>query len=329
MKSWWVGIDVCLRSLDVSALSGPGEVRNHQFANNAKGIKSLLKFLRSLEEVSWVGMESTGGYEYEAACAIAEGGLRLCVENPRRIRDFARALHILNKTDKVDARAIALYLQKMEPRAWNLTQAHIRELSMLTRHRQSLLDESTRISNRLSHQARLPQLAVNQLQERLRHIQKDIDEVDRERQRIVSEHPDLQRDVEALCRQAGIGMTTAILLVAEAGDIENYPDAESYAASSGLSPCRVESGLYRGKTRISRFGNEHLRKGLYLPASRAARCDARFIHLRERLLARGLTKQQALVACMRKLLLLSYGILKRVRSGQQPFYNNLQQPLTN
>ncbi|RYG44326.1 IS110 family transposase [bacterium] len=312
-----LGVDVCKGFLDACLLRPDGSRRERRFANDARGIAALLAWG---EEARVLGMESTGGYELPLAKAGAASGLLVRVENPRRVRDFARASGRLNKTDRADARTVAEYLPRFEGRAWSPPSDRARELEGLTAHRAALLQERTRVGNRLERREELPALVARQLDERLRGLARELEELERERRRIVQEDEGLARDRDALMGLKGVGETTALLVLSLAGNVEDYPTAQAYAAAAGLAPCRRESGSWRGRTRISRQGGAALRAGLYMAAVVASRWDPLLREFRERLVERGKTPMQAVVACMRKLLMRMYGVLKAVRSGKEPFY---------
>lgn len=314
-----LGVDVCKFYLDACVLFSDGKKEERRFRNDASGIASLLSWGVSFG-VPVLGMESTGGYERNLALAGSSQGIPVRVENPRRIKDFARASGRVNKTDRADARAIAEFLSKMEGRPWRLAASSSRELEGLTQHRASLVAESRRHQNRLEHRETMPDLAVRQTEARLVSLKKDLAEVELERRRLIASDPSLSRDFAALVRLRGVGEEVAALVLARAGNIEDYPNAQSYAASAGVAPCRRESGEWRGKSRISKRGDAALRSGLFLPALCAARYDPVLKEFRARLLANGKTKLQAAVACIRKLLMRIYGILKAVRAGKEPYY---------
>lgn len=320
MSIWIIGVDVSKRSLDVCALCGQETKRELRFQNSSAGIKQLLAFAKSLGQIAAFGMESTGGYELDLALAALEAGLPLSVENPRRIKKFAGAMGYLNKTDRADARAIAQYLLRIGATPWRLSEPHVRELSLLTRHRASLLSELGRTRNRLEHARHLPELVCRQLQTAAARIAQDIQEIDERRVQILQQNKELGEQAQALMRIKGIGPATAILVLAQAGDVQNFENAQTYAANAGLSPCRKESGAWRGASAISKCGNRQLRAGLFMAASIGSRFNPVLKEFRKRLLERGKTKMQAIVACMRKLLMICYGVLKALRNGKQPFY---------
>ena len=317
LSSCVLGVDVCKGFLDACHLKPDGSRRERRFANDAKGIAELLAWGAGARVL---GMESTGGYERGLARAGTASGLLVRVENPRRVRDFARASGRLDKTDRADARAIAEYLPRFEGRAWSPAEPKARELEGLAAHRAALIGERTRLGNRLGHREELPALVARPLDERLRSLARELDEVEAERRRLVEEDEGLRRDRDALPGLKGVGEATAPLVLSLAGNVEDYPSAQGYAAAAGLAPCRRESGSWKGRARISRQGDASRRAGLSMAAVVASRHDPLLRGFRERLVERGKTPVQAVVACMGKLLMRCYGVLKAVRAGKEPFY---------
>lgn len=241
------------------------------------------------------------------------------VENPRRVRGFARATGRLNKTDRADARAVAEFPGKVEGRPWHLADPLPRESEGLTAHRAALLEERTRVSNRLERRGSLPALVVRHLETRLCALDDERREAEAERRRLARADAGLSRELDALAGLTGVGETTALLVPSLAGNVEDYPTAQAHAAGAGLAPRRRESGAWRGRARISKRGDASLRSGLYMAAVSAANHDPLLRAFRERLLAAGRTPMQALVACTRKLLMRMHGVLKAVRAGREPF----------
>lgn len=311
--------DVCKDRLDLFRIRSGERSKERSFANDEKGIRSLFEWAGPIDVL---GMESTGGYERALALAGLERGVTVRVENPRRVRDFARATGRLNKTDRADAKVIAEFLSKVEGRPWFLADASTRELDGLTLHRRALLEERTRLGNRLEHREALPGMALRHIQDRLQMLKKEIQEVEEARRRLVENDSELKRDYEAILKLKGVGETTAMLVLARARNVEDYDSAQSYAAAAGLAPGRRESGKWKGKTRISKQGDAILRAGIYFAGSVASRYDPTLKEFKQRLLARGKNKMQTLIACMRKLLMRIYGILKALRQGKTPYYGD-------
>ena len=318
-----LGVDVCKAFLDACLLHPCGRAEERRFANSPEGIAALLAWGGG---ASVVGMESTGGYERDLALAGTEAGLLVRVENPRRVRDFARATGRLNKTDRADARAVAGFLGKVEGRPWRLAAPVSRELEGLTAHRGALVEERTRLANAWSAAPRCP------------------------------------RSPSATWRRAGAPSTTSCARRTPSAAGSPAPTRGSRATSrpsracpasgrrppswsspapatsrttpaprptprpQGSPPAAGSPGSWKGRTRISKQGDASLRSGIYMAAVVASRFDPVLKEFRERLLAGGKTKMQALVACMRKLLMRCYGVLKAVRAGKEPFYGERPRP---
>src|SRR5579883_1841890 len=148
---WVLGVDVCKAQLDCYAVKEGEKPKEASFSNDQQGIRKLIKFLRSLQGPCWVGMESTGGYELDLATAVFVKKIQVSVINPARIKNFARAKGIKNKTDKLDARTITSYLQKMDPTPWKPEEDHIQKLRRATRNNRTLVAEITRNQNQLNN----------------------------------------------------------------------------------------------------------------------------------------------------------------------------------
>lgn len=128
MSAWFIGVDVSKAKLDACAFSEvEAGLRQRSFANDPCGIAKLLAWASSLGRVQAFGMESTGGYELDLAIEALQKGLPVSVENPKRVRDFARSMGYLNKTDRVDARCIAQFLKRIGASAWSLAEPARRE----------------------------------------------------------------------------------------------------------------------------------------------------------------------------------------------------------
>lgn len=320
-NQFWIGIDVSKAHLDVCALAVDKSQVNKQFVNDPAGIAALIVWANGLGQIAAFGMESTGGYELALAKAAFAAGLPVSVSNPRRVRDLARALNSLNKTDRADARVIAFYLQKVGAALWRPKSPLAAELTALSRRRGELVTEINRLFNQINSPRTLPKVVEEQYRTSLAQAKVWIEAIDEAQRQLIEQNDELRDQRSALVNIKGIGIVTASLILSEAGPVSDYESAKAYAAAAGLHPLRRESGAWRGKSSITKTGNKRLRSGIFLAASVAARYDPRLKAFKERLLKAGKTKMQALIACMRKLLMICYGILKAIEKGKTPFYN--------
>lgn len=319
-----VGIDISKESHELCLMSSEATSKplRHKVLNNAQGYADALRWARAAagsQELVFC-MESTGGYEFDFACYLAKMKLRVCVENPRWIKHFALAKGATNKTDSADARAIASYALAMAPKEWALSDETRREIAMLARHRESVLEELTRARNRLERKQQLPDLVAQQLEAQVELFSSQIQEVTDRIARLAKESAEFKRELDALMRLPGIGEVIAFTVLSEMPDVGLFECAETWAACAGLYPRRCESGKFKGMSFMCRLGNAHVRRALYMGVTQAKRLHPGIKGLAERLAAKGKKPKQIRVACMRKMLLIAYGILKAIRNGVQPFY---------
>jgi len=303
----FVGIDIAKASLEL-AISG--DARTHTFANTEDGLQRLLRELAG-KPVALVVVEATGGYEQSCALALAGEGLPVSVVNPRQARDFARATGRLAKTDRLDARALAefaalLHAQGHVPRA--LATEQQRELSALVVRRRQLVAMLVAERQRLSvaHARARPSIkAVIALLER------QLAEIDDQTGGHLREHhAELGRLLQTV---KGVGPTTAATLIAELPELGTL-NRKQIAALVGVAPLNRDSGTLRGQRHIF-GGRATVRRVLYVAALVATRFNPAIRACYQRLLAVGKPKKLALVACMRKLLI----VLNAVARSRTPW----------
>lgn len=319
----FVGIDVSSQWLDVVYLTWSGKPVTNRFSNTVQGIQALHAWAGKVSKGICVlyCMESTGGYELELAIFLSKAECQVCVENPRKIKHYAKARGDANKTDRADALVIADYAMRMNPRLWVLSDPVRRNLALLSRHREDLIEQRNRLRNRLVHSASMPDLAIAHTHLNLQLIESQLDDVQKEQIKIVKSDPVLKKEINALTGICGIRFATAVVILCELGDIENFQGAESYCAQAGLFPRRQESGKWKGVSFMSKQGNTHVRRALYMPALSAMVWNKPIKELAARLKAKGLKPMQIIVACMRKLIMQAYGVLNAIKQGIEPVYH--------
>jgi len=319
-----VGIDIAKKDFEACLLGQIKEKpsRRARFENTPEGHAKLLKWCRkeAPEADLHFCLESTGGYEYDLACALCEAGLLVSVENPRPIRHFALSMGLQNKTDRADARAVAAYTLVVSPRAWTLADPLRRELSRLLRHRENLMEEMGRLGNRLEKSRHLPELEVIHLEAQVKLLKEQLRELDEALESKSSDSLELSLPLQALESIPGVGRLSALTLLCEMPDVASFERAEQWASLAGLHPRRRESGQWKGQSLMSRSGNAHVRRMLYMGATSAMRLHPSVKALAERLRAKGKKPKQVRVACMRKILLIAYGVLKTLAKGKTPYY---------
>lgn len=295
--SVFMGIDVSSQTLEVASSA---EAKTWQASNDTSGIEQLVEQLRGLAP-ALVVLEATGGYEFEAACALQAAGLAVAVVNPRTARDFARAMGALAKTDALDARMLAAFARVLHQHPERerfvkpLADAELQRLQALVLRRRQLVHMLTaeRQRMRISHAAARPSIerAIEFLKAEL------LDSDTQVAAHVQSHHAEL---ANALASVPGIGATSVAVLLAELPELGQL-DRRRVAALVGVAPLNRDSGQMRGQRSIW-GGRAEVRRTLYMATLVAVRHNPVLRAHYERLLGAGKRKKVALVACMRKLL---------------------------
>lgn len=316
-----VGLDVSKDTLDVCLLL-IGKRHEKQFANNASGHRQLLRWTQALvreadgfQHACHFCLEATGPYSQSIALFLVEHKQKVSVINPARIKYFGMAQNQGNKTDKADARLIAQYCQMQVPPPWRMAAPQVRVLQEMVRRLHALSDLATQEKNRV--QAPGQTKAVLASSKRVvAALEKELLRLRREVRTHVKAHEDLCRDSKLLQSVPGIGEITSWDILAEMPDVQEFESAQSVAAYAGLAPREQRSGSsVRKATTLSKRGNSRLRKAFYFPAVSAMQWNPLVKAHYQRLREKGKPKMVALAACMRKLLMICYGVLKH----QKPF----------
>lgn len=308
-----IGIDISKAKFDVAVLTG-GQTYRLTFANEPSGFKQLEHWLkkRKLSRVH-ACMEATGRYGDELALFLHAQGYTVSVVNAKRIQAYAESQLRRNKTDELDATLIADFCRTQQPPAWEPPAPAMRDLQMLTRHLDDLIEMRTQEQNRL--QAGVTAVAVKaSLESHINFLDEEIVRLQQQINDHIGQHPDLKQQVGLLDSIPGIGPDTAAKLVAEIKSIDAFDSAAELAAYAGLTPMHRRSGSsVRHRPKLSKIGNAHLRKALYFPAITAMKHNPAVKALRERLLQKGKPKMLIIGAAMRKLLHIVFGVLKHRR----------------
>jgi transposase len=293
MKTY-VGIDVAKAHVDVYDTIVKSHVR---YENNRAGIKKCVRYLISLQP-ELIVLESTGGYEVELALALNQASLPVAVVNPRRVRDFGRAVGQLAKTDRIDAVLLARYAATIQPSRQTYPNRHSRRMKALIARRGQLVKMRVAETNRQEHiHDRVIARSISAI---IKTLDSEIDKTEQELKALICEIPELQQKMQSLLSVPGIGQTTAIMLLTELPELGQI-NRRQVAALIGLAPLNRDSGTFRGK-RMTGGGRRAVRTRLYMPTVVACHYNPVLKQFYQRLLEKGKTKMTALVAAMRKLL---------------------------
>lgn len=289
-----VGIDVSKYHLDVHLHP---EGRTHRFENSCEGVHALLEQLGQWQ-VDRVAIESTGGYERPALYGMLHAQLPVAMVNPRPVRDFAKAMGLLAKTDRIDAQVLASFAQQMPTRLAMLPSEQQQTLKELLGRRRQSVDQYVTQRGQLEH-ARLEPVRAS-IQRTITHLQTEIAAVEAMIQEVIEADPTLHERCQKLQQVAGVGPATARVLVTELPELGRCTRRQ-LAALAGVAPFNQDSGTHHGRRRI-RGGRSVVRRSLYMATLVATRHNPVISQHYQHLLSRGKPKKVALVACMRKLL---------------------------
>ncbi|QDU21829.1 IS110 family RNA-guided transposase [Urbifossiella limnaea] len=312
-----IGIDVSKATFDACLLTPDGKARVKAFPNTAGGFAAVLAWAdgHGAGATARYGMESTGGYEDALARHLHAAGRAVSVINPTRVKYAGVMRGRRNKTDKADAQLIAAYTRDEAPPAWTPPTAEVRELQAFVRRRDDLRALAASEKARLESPLLTP-AARKSVARVVKLLGKEADAMQKAADALIAATPALAADAELLVSISGVGSQTASTVLAELPPVARVPSAQAAAAYCGLSPREFTSGTsVKKRTRLSKSGNARLRKALYLPTLTAIRFNPVLKAFFDRLVAAGKPKMQAVGACMRKLVMICYGVLK----SRKPF----------
>lgn len=304
----WVGIDVCQDILDVYVLP-QGLIL--QQPNTEIGVQTLIEQLQP-NSPSLVVVESTGGLERVLVRRLQNASIPIAIANPRKVKGFAIALGKA-KTDKLDAEVIARFAQTVNPRPFPITEASAQQLSDLVRRRQQLVEMQVAEKNRLSRASKAVETDIS---EHIKQMGTRIESLNEQIQILAAQQRDWKRKNEILRSAKGIGQVTAALCVAELPELGKLTDKQ-IARLVGVAPINHDSGKHKGK-RMIQGGRTSIRCGLYMATLVATRHNPVIREFYQRLLEKGKLKKVALVACMRKLLVILNAMIRDSRTWQAP-----------
>lgn len=307
----WVGVDISKDTFDACLKTDTG-YRQRQFANTTAGFLQLLSWTEELAPLALchICLESTGPYSQPLALFLVEHDQKVSVVNPSRVKHAALARGTHNKTDAADARLLCDYCWKEAPSLWRVAAPEVRELLSLLRRLDEIAAHRQQEMNRLESVC-LPKHVLHSVKNTIQFLDKETRRLEKQVKDHVDRHPGLQEDLALLESIPGIGSVTALRLLAEMPDVDRFASAKQAASYAGLAPREHRSGTsVHRRTRIGKAGNGRLRKAMYYPAMTAVKHNPLIHAFYHRLLDRGLCKMAALTACMRKLLMIAFGVLK-------------------
>lgn len=306
-SSIFIGIDVSKHQLDVGTYPA---VRTLTEAYDEAGVLRVVEHLSSLTP-QLIVVEATGGLQVPLVASLAAASLPVVVVNPRQVRDFAKALGQLAKTDRIDAQVLARFAEAVRPELRELRSDQAQHLAALLSRRRQLIEMLIAEKNRLSCAVKSVRKHITThitwLQRQLKQVDRDLDGAIR-----ASEHWRAQDDIIRSVPGAGPGLArTLIVHLPELGQLNR----QQISALAGLAPFNQDSGHHRGKRAIW-GGRAQVRSALYMAALTATRCNPVMRVFYQRLRAEGKPFKVAITACMRKLLVIINTMIRNQTSWQ-------------
>lgn len=287
------------------------------FANNEKGFGALIQWVGKLTvaetPVKYV-MEATGIYHETLAYYLTDKSHPVSILKPNKVSNFAKTLETKTITDKTASQAIVLFGLEKQLTIWKMPKQLYRNLRQVIRERGQLIEERTVLKNQLhaeQSEAFPSKKSIGRMEVRIQLLNSQEKEIMHEIADFIKQDKGVSENVKLLCSVPGVGVLTAATILSETNEFELITNKRQLASYAGLDVQEKQSGTsVKGKPRISKKGNKHLRKAMHLPALAAIRHDKRYKAIFARLVQRHGIKMKAAVAVQRKLLEMVYTIYK-------------------
>jgi transposase len=316
------GIDVAQKELVVCLGRmyndwSPELYAHKTFANTVKGFVVLLLWLKKMTDetipVRFV-MEATGVYHESLAYFLDEQGYELSIILPNKISNYFRTLDVKTITDQTACEAIALFGLERKLDRWQKPKSVFKKLRQLTRERDQIVEERTIVKNQLhaeQTEAEPNKKSIERIKERIKMLNRQEKEIKAEVAALVKQDEQLTERINVICSLTGVRILTAAIVLGETNGFELTRNKRQLASYAGFDIKEKQSGTsVKGRPRISKKGNRHLRKAMHMPALCAIRYDERFKAIFARLVSRHGIKMKAVVAIQRKLLEMIYTLYK-------------------
>jgi len=288
-----------------------------KFSNSIKGFKELQKWVKTKQNPAippHFTMEATGVYYESLAYFLFEQEFEVHVVLPNRAKKYGESLGVKSKTDKLDAKTLAQMGLERKLLLWQPVSSALLELKQLTRERDAFVRTRTTTANRLHayrHQGKPNKVSIERSKSIICYLDKQIKQIEKEIKAFVNNDKSLKTKMEYLLSIPGVGLITAATIVAETNGFAAFESIKQLTSYAGLDVRIAESGKWKGKSRISKRGNSHIRKALFMPSLSKKKHDPATALFYERLKDKKGIKMVAVVAVERKLLGLMFSLWKK------------------
>lgn len=310
-------LDLCFRTIDAtqhSVIKG-----SRQFSNTQKGFVAIVgwieKFRKDKELPFYVVMEATGVYHESLAYFLAKQGYPLSIMLPNKAKKYMQALGLKSKNDKIDASGLAQMGCEQKLSLWQMPNESTQKLRDLTRYLEFLHGQKTDCRSRLeayAHRGIPTDEVTKHLKSLMKTLDKQINKVRSEIDLHIENHPNLAQKVACITAIEGVGTLTAAVIISELNDFQLIESQRQLVSYCGYDVVENQSGNRKGKKRISKKGNAHVRRILHMPAFNVVRLGVKpFADLFHRVFNETKIKMKAYVAVQKKLLTIIYTIYKK------------------
>ena len=310
MSTQYIGIDVSKGCLDIAT---PTKYLG-SFMNDASGHKAICAKLAHMQ-IAWIIIESTGCYSTTIATTLTQAGYAVALIQPGRARSFAHSQAILAKTDKIDAKMLALFGSKTERlMPFRIPDAQQERLRRLNDRRDQLVADRVREENRL--ESSLDEEMSTHIRSHITVLNTLIKELDGKIRALIRASDELQTKAKILQDVSGVGPQTATTLLAFLPELGQL-NRQCITALAGLAPFAQDSGCYKGQRKIY-GGRSRVRRALYLAARVSTRFNTTIASYHKNLIQRGKPYNVSIVACARKLLLHLNALMAQHLASAEP-----------
>ena len=310
MKNY-IGIDISKSTIDVY----DGK-KSYKFENNELGFKSIVSLVEEIKETIFI-FEPTGIYSYDLTEFCDKNSIGCVIVSPKVSRDFARSLKVRSKTDKIDAKVLYKYQSHVEPNMIKVPKInhHAIKIQEMLNSYELLKSMTQQFKNQLESISIDNKTLVSLTKKMIKFHETEADKLFEKIEKLLFKDESIKRKYEAMLTIPAIGNKSALYLIAF---FIKYPlaNAKELTALVGLDPVMRDSGTYRGKQRISKHGGQQLRNLLFLPTLASLRFNDRIKLFYTRLTTNAKSKKLAVIASMRKLILMAFSIFKSEQNYQ-------------
>jgi len=313
MKNY-IGIDISKSSIDVY----DGE-KSYKFENNEDGFKKVTSLSKNIKETIFI-FEPTGVYSYPLTEFCDKKSIGCVIVSPKVSRDFARSLKVRSKTDKIDAKVLYKYQSHVELNMIKVPKVnhHAIKIQEMLNVYEGFRESKQKLKNQLESISSTHKYLQRTVNSMIKILDEKIEKLFDKIEGLLFKDESMKKKYNALLTIPGIGNKSALYLISF---FIKYPlaNAKELTALIGLDPVMRDSGTYRGKQRISKHGGQQIRNLLFLPTLSSLKCNDRIQLFYTRLTSKAKSKKLAVIAAMRKLVLMAFSIFKS-EQNYEPLY---------